>query len=193
MNLPLHNLAAADDRVLVDAAVDGSAQAFDLLARRYQVPLLRYLRRRTPNRADAEDVLQETLLRAFEKLPQCHGGRFRSWIYAIARNIAIDHNRRLIRPMPTARPSASEDRHKLDEQEASGALWETARSLLSDDQFEAMWLYYVESLSTVEVGRVMGRSWVSVKALLSRGRRRIAPHVARIYGIEVALAVAGES
>src|SRR5436309_12843514 len=76
----LSELARLSDEDLVACARSGrrtegagrqsEAGHFEELVRRFQAPLLRLLMRRLPRRADAEDILQETFLRAYEKLEQ---------------------------------------------------------------------------------------------------------------------------
>jgi RNA polymerase sigma-70 factor, ECF subfamily len=75
---------------LVSAARGGDQQAFMELCRRHDLSLKRRIRRIVRNREDAEDVLQDTLIRAFSKIAgfraQCS---FRTWIMMIATNSAL--------------------------------------------------------------------------------------------------------
>jgi RNA polymerase sigma-70 factor, ECF subfamily len=179
------NLEQLSDERLAALAQGGAVAAFEVIARRYQVRLLQYLRRRVGRQADAEDVLQETFVRAFEKLHQFRQGfPLRPWLYAIARNCAVLHARRPRLVSSEGIESADERTAGLEEAESRQRLWEIARGLLSEDQYEALWLHYVGELKTGQVAAVMGRSWVSVKTLLVRARRRLAPHAARIYGLD---------
>jgi DNA-directed RNA polymerase specialized sigma24 family protein len=61
------------------------------------------------------------------------------------------------------------------EDEGRKRFWDAAAGVLTDEQMAAVWLYYVEGLSAPEVAKVLGRSWVSVKTMLFRARRRLAP------------------
>ena len=161
------------ERELVDRARRGSVEAFDELMRMHQDALYRFLVVRGMNPADAEDVIQETFLSAWRYL---HSYRprwaFSTWLYTIARRTA---GRLKSEPGPGPQP---ESMPAPDEQAASderrGRLWETARGLLNDDQFTALWLYYAEELEIAEIARVLrrGRSWVKVN--LHRSRNRLA-------------------
>ena len=81
---------AACDADLVSAAKSGDQHAFVELCRRHSPSLKRRIRRIVRNREDAEDVLQDTLVRAFSNLAgfraQCS---FRAWIMTIARNNSL--------------------------------------------------------------------------------------------------------
>ena len=79
---------------LAARAQQGCLPSFEELLRRFQVPLLHFLRRVGPE-YDAEDVLQETFLRAYSRLshfrPQW---RFSTWLFTIARRTSINYHRR---------------------------------------------------------------------------------------------------
>jgi RNA polymerase sigma-70 factor (ECF subfamily) len=78
-----------DELQLIAAAKAGSADAFCDLARRYRERLLRFLLTRCANYADAEDVLQDSLISAFRYLHSDPRWRFSTWLYRIAiRNAA---------------------------------------------------------------------------------------------------------
>ena len=77
------------DEQLACRAQAGCAAALEALVRRYDAPLKRYLRRRL-GAHDAEDVAQETLLKAMRNLHRYDPGRpFSAWLYTIAMRLAI--------------------------------------------------------------------------------------------------------
>jgi len=82
--------AAFDETALVTQARQGDSEAFNGLAERYQRNIFRLAQNITQNREDAEDVLQETFLKAYEHLPEFHGdSKFYTWIVRIAVNEAL--------------------------------------------------------------------------------------------------------
>ena len=102
------------DPTVVRAAAAGDLDAFDTLVRLYQQPVWRFLCRLVRDPALAEDLAQETFLRAYRKLDTfAHQSRFSTWLFQIARNAGIDALRRRDRdgrllevvPEPGARPS----------------------------------------------------------------------------------------
>lgn len=82
--------AIFDEASLVAQARQGGAEAFNELAERYQRKIFRLAQNITQNPEDAEDVLQETFLKAYEHLPDFHGdSKFYTWIVRIAVNEAL--------------------------------------------------------------------------------------------------------
>ena len=62
---------------------------------------------------------------------------------------------------------------RVGREEEGRELWEVAKAVLTEEQFGAVWLYYVEEMTAGEVARVLGRSWVGVKTMLHRARKRL--------------------
>lgn len=76
---------------------DGDAVAFESLMRRHRTQVFTFLARLTADRARAEDLLQETWLRVVAAAPRWEPrARFRTWLYAVARNLATDEARRAV-------------------------------------------------------------------------------------------------
>ncbi|MDX2427493.1 MAG: sigma-70 family RNA polymerase sigma factor [Xanthomonadales bacterium] len=161
---------------LIDRARQGSVDAFEQLVLHYQDRLYRFLLVRADNRADAEDVLQETFVAVFKYLPSYRPKyRFSTWLFTIA-------VRQLGRQRQSPGTADSLDSiacglvgpEQLGIQiEQQRSMWQTARSCLGDAQFTALWLFYVEDMPLAEIGKVMKRpvSWVKVN--LMRARRRL--------------------
>lgn len=84
-----------EDRHLVDRARAGDADAFGVLFDRYHAPILNYLHRMVSDRAVAEDLSQDTFVKAWKSLPKTDEQlAFKAWLYRIATNTAISHLRR---------------------------------------------------------------------------------------------------
>src|SRR5579864_7623291 len=76
-----------DESALIAQSREGDAEAYGQLVRRYQSKIFRLAQHITQNREDAEDVLQETFLKAYEHLDQFQGNsKFYTWIVRIAVN-----------------------------------------------------------------------------------------------------------
>src|SRR6185295_18638195 len=87
--------AGIDEAVLVSQAREGDMQAFSELVRRYEGKIFRLAQHITQNREDAEDVLQETFMKAYEHLDQFKGdSKFYTWIVRIAVNQSLMKLRR---------------------------------------------------------------------------------------------------
>jgi RNA polymerase sigma-70 factor, ECF subfamily len=164
-----------DEQLARDSAA-GCVASFDLLVRRYQVPLLRYLRTRFRNVRDSEDVLQDIVLAAWKHIGQFDPGRsFPAWIFTITFRTAVSHSRRrglrLADEIESATTGSVLDAVARDESESS--IWTLARSLLNEEAVAAMWMYHVEEMTAIEIGAAMSRTPESVRAMLVRARRRL--------------------
>src|SRR5919202_1159359 len=88
--MPASSLAGIDESDLVAQSRAGDTSAFNELVRRYEGKIFRLGQHITQNREDAEDVLQETFLKAYEHLDQFQGNsKFYTWIVRIAVNQAL--------------------------------------------------------------------------------------------------------
>jgi RNA polymerase sigma-70 factor, ECF subfamily len=84
-----------DDHTLVEACRAGQTEAFGALVERYQERLYQVLLHVSGSADDARDVLQDTFLRAYEKLDQFQGdSSFYTWVYRIGVNLALSGHRR---------------------------------------------------------------------------------------------------
>lgn len=84
-----------DDDKLIARYREGDLSALGVLYDRYSGPLYGYLMRMTGSREEADDILQDTFCKLIEKLERYHPrGKFKSYLFRIAHNLAIDSLRR---------------------------------------------------------------------------------------------------
>src|SRR5215467_1136082 len=94
-HMAVSSLASIDESQLVAQSRERDTTAFNELVRRYEGKIFRLAQHVTQNREDAEDVLQETFLKAYEHLDQFKGdSKFYTWIVRIAVNQALMKLRR---------------------------------------------------------------------------------------------------
>lgn len=85
---------AESDAIAVERTLAGDRNAFRVLVERHSQNVFRLAYRMTGNRPDAEEVVQEAFLRAYQKLGQFAArANFGTWVYRIAANYAIDRMR----------------------------------------------------------------------------------------------------
>jgi RNA polymerase sigma-70 factor (ECF subfamily) len=164
----------SDELKLVDAAKRGSVGAFTELVRGYREGLFRFLQTRCTSHADAEDALQDTLINAYRYIGSYDPRwRFSTWLYRIAiRNAARLRTEHLVELGDHADDGADPLAHCLAESERDN-LWRSAKRVLSDEVFTAMWLRYVEDMSVRDIASVLERSSSWTKVNLLRGRRSL--------------------
>jgi RNA polymerase sigma-70 factor, ECF subfamily len=178
-------MSQPSDEELARQAQGGCAVSLEQLLRRYQAPVLHFLQHRGA-RAEAEDLLQETLLRVCVHLHRYRQRwRFRTWLFTIARRVSINHQRRY-RPMPNdealraAEMVAPGPAEAVAEEESRQRLWEAAARVLSEAETTALWLHYVEALSVRDLAAVVGRPWIAVKLQIFRARKKLLPELRRL-------------
>ncbi|MHB0858729.1 MAG: RNA polymerase sigma factor [Anaerolineae bacterium] len=144
---------------------------FEQLFAKYRQTLLNYLFRMLGDEASAEELTQETFVRAYQALPRlAQGSNHRAWLYRIATNLAYDHLRRarLIR-WTTLQPwhsrGAAPGSDTRDVQQALGRLSPALRAPLV--------LYSVQGYSTAEIAELLGISEGAVKTRLCRAREKL--------------------
>jgi RNA polymerase sigma-70 factor (ECF subfamily) len=163
---------------LVCQARAGCSVSFGALVQRYRARLLRYLTGRLTYQ-DAEDVVQETLVRAYRRLETYDPARpFATWLLAIATRLAAGRSRAgrrelAVDDLDRADPSAAQPEQAVSQADQRQDLWEQAEGILPPKQHAAMWLRYGRAMSVKEIARSMGISSVHVKVLLFRARRRL--------------------
>ena len=163
------------DEALVEAACAGDKAAFAELFSRYQERLLRFLLTRSASPADAEDALQDTFINAYRYLESYDPRwRFSTWLYRIGIRAAMAARRDEVREGvdvtdPTADPLLACMRDSSRDN-----LWLTAKQLLSDEAYTALWLRYVEDMSINDVAAALDRNPSWAKVTLKRSRDRLA-------------------
>jgi RNA polymerase sigma-70 factor (ECF subfamily) len=167
------------DAAVVRRVLGGDVEAFGILVERYFDHYVRFAAHLVGNREDAEEVVQDTFVRAYRALGRYEEReRFGAWLLRIlvnrARTVsAIGRRREKMFPdqVDESLPEASEahpaDRAALREEMAR------ALSHLGSDQREAFLLHYVEGLSYEEMAAVTGSGVSALKMRVKRSCERL--------------------
>jgi RNA polymerase sigma-70 factor (ECF subfamily) len=189
--------AGADETVLLAQARDGDTQAFGELVRRYESKIFRLAQHITQNREDAEDVLQETFLKAYEHLDQFQGNsKFYTWVVRIAVNQALMKLRRrktdksvsLDETIDTGEDTIVREIAAWDEnpeqrfsREEIGQILESAIQALEPPYRSVFALRDIEGFSTEETADALGLSVPAVKSRLLRARLQLRERLTRQF------------
>ena len=167
-------------------ALRGCRRSFNELVERFHVRLVRFLRTGTAYPQNAEDLAQETFLRAWQNIGRYNPRwRFSTWLYTIGYRLACNHRADL--PIESAGMSRQGNAQPPDviaeNRENRRMLWSIAAEL-PQNQYKALWLKYAEDMTIKEIARVMGKSQVNVKLMLYRARtglaKRLEPDISEI-------------
>jgi RNA polymerase sigma-70 factor (ECF subfamily) len=171
-----------DDRALVEALLSGDPHAPRLLVERFQGVVFALCYRMMGHRHDAEDVAQETFLRALRGIAGFDPGRpIQPWLLGIAANrCRTALVRRARRPGPS---EAVEDRadHRPGLVDPDGLAVELERALgrLRPEYRAVFTLYHEQNLAYEDIAQALGRPVGTVKTWLHRARGELADHLSR--------------
>jgi RNA polymerase sigma-70 factor (ECF subfamily) len=165
---------------LIERAAQGDGDAYDALVRQHQDAVFRLAYLITGDPDDADDVSQETFIRAHRHLNRFDRTRpFRPWLLRIARNLARNRQRaagRYLAALQRAflmapRAAASAEAEHAQRWEVQ-ALWDAIRELNPQDQ-EIIYLRYMLELSVEETADALDIAPGTVKSRLSRALGRL--------------------
>ena len=166
---------STDASAFVEGLRRGDDAAFRHLDTRYRAPVQRYLTTALDDEEEARDATQLVFMRVFQAAPRYVSGRsFEAWLFRIARNVAIDAQRR-------RRPASPHDPLALDRHREAGRLsggdgpeWGAADDVhaaiarLPLVQRQVLELRYLYGLPTREIGGALGRTDDSVRHVEQR-------------------------
>ena len=167
-----------DDRETIQAVRRGDDEAFRALVEKYQARVYRTVREFVFDHQDAEDVTQETFVRAFRHMDRFDLGRaFLPWILTIAKNLAINHGKRR---REVAVETVSEDPDGTDSpQEQAVQVRDMAERIERaakglPDRYRAVFqLFYRDELSVSQIAERLSVPEGTVKSDLFRARAMI--------------------
>ncbi|MGH9321780.1 MAG: RNA polymerase sigma factor [Vicinamibacteria bacterium] len=168
-----------EDEILVERVRRGEIEAFEQLYRRHSSAIFGLALRMLQNRADAEDMLQEIFLQAYDRLPSFEGrSAFATWLYRLSVNRCLDHLRSrgakeqnrtdpLSPELPerSSSPGGFSGIVALELERAIGELPPSSRA--------AFLLHHVAGYDHKEVGEILGVAVGTSKSLVHRARTRL--------------------
>ena len=164
-----------DDARLIAAVARRDASAFRVLAERHSGALHRLAWRLLGDASEAEDVVQETLLRVWDHAADWKpvGGGLPGWLRRVATNLSLDRHRRSSRISDADVPEHADPALAADKQMDAarlGSIAQTALLALPDRQRAAIVLTYYEQLANAAAAEAMAMNVKAFESLLVRAR-----------------------
>ena len=187
------------DQHYIDKLIKGDTNAFAVLVDRYKHMVFTLALRILKNKEEAEEVTQDTFLKAYGSLSKFKGdSKFSTWLYKVAYHSSLDYLRKRKRSIRT---EAIDDytvnklvshENILDAMEVAEDRMRIKKGIqeLSGDDGILITLHYFEELSLSEISKIMDSNANTVKVRLFRARKRLAkilkyslePEITQNYG-----------
>jgi len=175
------------DRRVVGVVLQGDRDAFAVLVARYQRLVAGAAWRSGVPREEIEDVVSEAFIKAYRHLDRYRPDHpFSTWLYRLAANHALDHQRRRRKErgraeMPEQLDDPLPGPDARVEQQERAACVRTALTTLRPKYREVIYLVYVEGFSVEQAARSLGLPQGTIKSRLLRGRRALRERLVRRY------------
>jgi RNA polymerase sigma factor (sigma-70 family) len=157
----------------------GNANAFSFLVNKYQDIVFSIALKVLKNREDAEEMAQESFIKAFRSLNSFQGkAKFSTWLYSITYNTCITYTRKKkpvtsqIENLPLSSEESEESFSDFPE-ESKARYLEAAMKQLPEEEYTMLVLYYYEDQSVEDLCQVTGLTESNVKVKLFRARKKL--------------------
>ncbi len=165
-----------DEQTTIQLVLSGDDAAYGILIEQHQWGLIRFCFTITHDADQAEDIAQEAFIRAYNQLSNYDPSfRFSTWLYRIARNLALNHIR-LATPLPLdgqLELQADNDHTQTLDREAREAQVRWAVDQLPEHYRSVIHLHYWDHQPYVAIAAVMGIPESTVKSWLYRARQQL--------------------
>ncbi|MBW6491454.1 MAG: sigma-70 family RNA polymerase sigma factor [Lentimicrobium sp.] len=175
-------MTRTDDSHVIASILDGQTGMYSVLVERYKDMVFSLVLKILKSREEAEEVAQDTFLKAYHALPRFkHEARFSTWLFRIAYNTAISRTRKkqittlaldenLFENYST--DEVHENINQLDDQQQLELMKKALKTLTHDDQM-LISLFYTNQQTVEEISMITGFTESNVKVKLHRIRKKL--------------------
>lgn len=179
--MPFDDLARLDDDALLVLYANGDPAAARVLTGRLAPIVFRHAYRLLGDRAAAEDVAQDAMMRLWRIAPEWRAGEAKvtTWLYRVNANLVTDHVRRQrggavdIDAIPEPEDGAPGAERQMQDRARADAL-QAALGELPDRQRQAVILRHLDGLANPDIAQIMDLTVEAVESLTARGKRALA-------------------
>lgn len=182
MEMAFDQMSELSDDALLVLYANGDPQAAASLTARLAPRLLSFCARLLRDVAEAEDVVQETMLRLWRMAPDWEqgGAKVSTWAFRVARNLCTDRLRKKKGVDLDSAPEPIDEAPGAEAQLIASdrlAALDWALDQLPERQRQAVVLRHIEGLSNPEIAEILDISVEAVESLTARGKRALAGHL----------------
>ena len=184
MTRPFDDPQAVPTEALLRLYANGDAEASRLLTARLLPRVLSHATRLLGNRAEAEEVAQDAMLRLWKIAPDWRTGEAKvtTWLYRVVGNLCTDRLRRRrgvgLEDVPEPEDETASPADRIQERARADAL-QAALLRLPERQAQAVVLRHIEELGNSEIAQIMDISVEAVESLIARGKRTLTADLTR--------------
>ncbi len=181
-------MTTINDQIYIDKTLKGDTNAFAFLVEQYKVMVYSLALKMMKNREEAEEVSQDTFIKAYKKLDKFKGeSKFSTWLYKITYRNCLDaikknkekYNNDTIDEITINKISGTESILESLERKERAVVMNTCLLKLPEEERSILWMFYFEELSLKEIIKVTDLSEANVKVKLHRARKRLLTIVKR--------------
>jgi len=176
-------ITAQEENEIIDRILSGEEQLYAQLVDQHKSYAYTIAYKVTQNKMDAEEVAQESFIKAFQYLKGFkRGARFSTWLYRIVFNTAISYkrkNKKVFESIENAHDHAEETEVPLESEDKKIFIKRALDQLNEADRLSIQ-LFYLKEFSLEEVANVMGQKMNTTKVRIHRARHRLADELTAI-------------
>jgi RNA polymerase sigma-70 factor (ECF subfamily) len=171
-----------NDQLYIERVLKGDTNSFAILVDKYKDMVFSLALKVVKNREEAEEVSQDTFIKAYRSLQKFKGdSKFSTWLYKIAYNNCMDRVKKISKSYNTDaidevvenRIKATDDVLKTIERKERALMIKECLLELPEDERSILWFFYFEELSLKEITEVTTYSENNVKVKLHRARKKL--------------------
>lgn len=172
-------MESKDDNYYIEKVINGQPNYFSYIVEKYQDIVYSIAFKVLKNREDAEEIAQESFVKAYKSLHTFRGtAKFSTWMYRITYNTCITEVRKKkIRFTSTDDIQIGEEAEEMNldgiPAENREKAIKAAMEKLPEDEYTLVLLYYFEDQSIDEIGKITGLTESNVKVKLFRARKKL--------------------
>lgn len=192
-------MTVTNDQLIIDKVLNGNTNAFSELVNSYKDLVFSLAIKMTKNREEAEEISQDTFIKAFKNLAKFKGdSKFSTWLYKIAYHACLDRFKKNVNLYKTDsidslvsfNISSTEDTMQSIERSERAEMMNFCMNELPEEERSILWFFYYKELSLKEIIEITAFSEANIKVKLHRARKhllkivqqRFEPEMIKHYG-----------